>query len=132
KMDRLPGAVFIIDAKKEEIAVNEANKLSIPVVAFADTDCNPDKINYIIPGNDDAMKSISFVTSLIAKSIKEGRDQFLACKKDIEKDEKLPEETIAAATEEEIEDLVGGDIKLEKVLEDEPKKIKPIRKKNEK
>ena len=62
RMDRLPGALFVVDSKKEEIAVHEANKLSIPVVALADTDCDQDKIDYIIPGNDDAMKSIRFIT----------------------------------------------------------------------
>jgi len=124
KMERHPGAVFVVDSKKEAIAVHEAKKLSIPIVAFVDTDCNPDKVDYIIPGNDDAMKSISFVSSLVSKSILEGKNQFLASKKDIE-DEKKPSKTKKAAVDEkEVEKLIEGDIKLEKArgekLPDEP------------
>lgn len=120
-MERLPGAVFVIDSKKEAIAVHEANKLSIPVVALVDTDCDPDKIDYVIPGNDDAMKSVGFVTSLISKSILEGRNQYQAGKKDIEA-EKISSETVPAAAEKEAESPVAGDIKLEKT-EEKKKKV---------
>lgn len=125
-MDRLPGALFVVDSKKEGIAVHEANKLSIPVVALVDTDCDPDKIDYVIPGNDDAMKSINFVTSLISKSVLEGRNQFLASKKDLESEKKTPK--VAAekdTTEKEVETLISGDIKLEKARE-EKKEDRPI------
>jgi len=132
KMDRLPGAIFVIDAKKEEIAVHEANKLSIPVVALADTDCDPDKINYVIPGNDDAMKSIGFITSIIAKSIKQGRDQFLTSKKDIESDQKAAKEAEAATTEKEAEKSIDGDIKLEKAVKTESKDKPESKKKSSK
>lgn len=132
KMDRLPGAIFVIDAKKEEIAVHEANKLSIPVVALADTDCDPDKIDYVIPGNDDAMKSIGFITSIIAKSIKQGRDQFLTSKKDIESDQKAAKEAEAATTEKEAEKSIDGDIKLEKAVETESKDKPESKKKSSK
>ncbi len=71
-MSVLPGAVFIIDPMKEAIAVAEANKLEIPVVALVDTDCDPDKIDYIIPGNDDAVRAIKLVTNIIANAIIEG------------------------------------------------------------
>ena len=127
KMDRLPGALFVIDSKREAIAVHEANKLSIPVVALVDTDCNPDKINYVIPGNDDAMKSAGFITSLISKSVLEGRKQFLASKKDIEK-EKASSKTTVTTTEEEVEKLIEGDIKMGKAAE-EKTADQPIRKK---
>jgi len=76
-MERLPSAVFIIDSKREEIAVKEARKLGIPVVALVDTNCNPEKIDYPIPGNDDAIRSIKLITTLIAESIREGRDEFI-------------------------------------------------------
>jgi len=76
-MDNLPDAIFIVDPKKEDIAVLEANKLQIPIVAIVDTNCDPDKINYPIPGNDDALKSISFITSLVVDSIREGRKEFM-------------------------------------------------------
>lgn len=77
QMDKVPGALFVVDSKKEEIAVHEANKLSIPVVAIVDTNCDPDCISYAIPGNDDAIKSIGLITSLVADSIIEGRQRWL-------------------------------------------------------
>jgi len=130
KMDRLPGALFVVDSKKEEIAVHEANKLSIPVVALVDTDCDPDKINYVIPGNDDAMKSIGFVTSLISKSVAEGRSQFLAGKKDIEATKAAQERVEKEIDTEEIEELIDGDIKLEKAAS-EKAKDQPVRRKKQ-
>jgi small subunit ribosomal protein S2 len=71
-MTGLPGAVFVIDPKKEHIAVKEANKLGIPVVALCDTNCDPSGIDYVIPGNDDAIKSIRLFTSAVAEAIIEG------------------------------------------------------------
>ena len=73
EMDRLPGAVFAIDPKKEELLIKEANRLKIPVVALTDTNCDPDVVDYVIPGNDDAIRSINLVSRLIADSIIEGR-----------------------------------------------------------
>jgi len=129
KMNRLPGALFVVDSKREEIAVHEANKLSIPVVALVDTDCDPDKINYVIPGNDDAMKSIGFIVSLVSKNVLEGKNQFLAGKKDTEKAKKAPfGEAEKGVNEKEAEELIEGDIRLEKASEkekgDEPLKRK--------
>jgi small subunit ribosomal protein S2 len=71
-IDRLPGAVFIIDPKKEHIAVQEANKLGIPIVAVVDTNCDPQSIDYVIPGNDDAIRSIRLFASKIADACLEG------------------------------------------------------------
>ncbi|NOY13629.1 MAG: 30S ribosomal protein S2 [Deltaproteobacteria bacterium] len=71
-MTKLPGAVFIIDPKKEAIAVKEANKLGIPVVAVVDTNCDPDNIDYIIPGNDDAIRAIRLFAGKMAESCIEG------------------------------------------------------------
>lgn len=68
-MGRLPGAIFVVDAKKEAIAVREANKLGIPVIAIADTNADPDVIDYPIPGNDDAIRSVSLITAAIADTI---------------------------------------------------------------
>ncbi len=73
EMNRLPGAIIIIDPKKETIAVLEAGKLSIPIVALVDTNCNPDDIDYVIPGNDDAIRSIKLVTSKMADAVIEGK-----------------------------------------------------------
>ena len=75
-MHGLPQAVFIVDPKREEIAVKEARKLKIPIVGLVDTNCDPDLIDYPIPGNDDALKAIKIVTSLIGESIKEGRKEY--------------------------------------------------------
>jgi len=73
EMGKLPGAVFIIDPKKETIGVAEARKLVVPIVGLVDTNCNPDDIDYVIPGNDDAIRSIKLVTSKIADAILEGK-----------------------------------------------------------
>ena len=72
-MNGLPGAVFIIDPKKERIAIAEARKLSIPVVAVVDTNCDPDEVDYVIPGNDDAIRAIKLISSKTADSVLEGR-----------------------------------------------------------
>ena len=71
-MHKLPGALFVIDPKNEEIAVQEAKKLGIPVVAIVDTNCDPDDIDYIIPGNDDAIRAIRLLTGKIADAVIEG------------------------------------------------------------
>ncbi|MEE9402480.1 MAG: 30S ribosomal protein S2 [Desulfobacteria bacterium] len=74
-MGRLPGALFVVDAKNENIAVREARRLGIPVVAIVDSNCNPDEIDYIIPGNDDAIRAIRLITSRIADACIEGRER---------------------------------------------------------
>jgi len=71
-MSRLPDAVFVIDSNKEQIAVREARKLGIPVVAVVDTNCDPSEVDYVIPGNDDALRAIRLFTSKIADSVVEG------------------------------------------------------------
>jgi small subunit ribosomal protein S2 len=73
EMERLPGAVFVVDPKKEELLVKEANRLKIPVIALTDTNCDPDVVDYVVPGNDDAIRSINLISGLIADSILEGR-----------------------------------------------------------
>jgi small subunit ribosomal protein S2 len=71
-MSRLPDAIFVIDSNKEQIAVREARKLGIPVVAVVDTNCDPTEVDYVIPGNDDALRAIRLFTSKISESIAEG------------------------------------------------------------
>jgi small subunit ribosomal protein S2 len=71
-LERLPDAVFVIDTKKEHIAVNEARKLGIPVIAIIDTNCDPDEVDYAIPGNDDAIRAVSLVTRVVADALAEG------------------------------------------------------------
>ncbi len=72
-MDRVPGALFIVDPRKERIAVAEARKLHIPIVAIVDTNCDPDEIDYDIPGNDDAIRAVRLISSTMANAILEGR-----------------------------------------------------------
>ena len=74
-MEQLPGAVFIIDPKKERIAVREAQRLAIPVVAIVDTNCDPDEVDFPIPGNDDAIRAIRLITARLADAVLEGRGQ---------------------------------------------------------
>ena len=73
EMGRLPGLVFVVDIKKEKIAVHEARRLNIPVVAIVDTNCNPDDVDYPIPGNDDAIRSIGLITRLVADAALAGQ-----------------------------------------------------------
>jgi len=72
-MDRLPGAVAVVDTRKERIAVREARRLGIPVVGLVDTNCDPDEIDYPIPGNDDAIRALKLITSRLADAVLEGR-----------------------------------------------------------
>jgi small subunit ribosomal protein S2 len=90
-----PAAVFIVDARQEQIAVKEANKLGIPVVAIVDTNCDPDGIDYIIPGNDDAIRAIRLISSLMANACIKGK-QLHEERQQAEKDKMEAEEAAAA------------------------------------
>ena len=72
-MTRLPGALFIVDPRKEKIAVAEAKKLGIPIVAIVDTNCDPDDVDYVIPGNDDAIRAVKLIAGAMADAVIEGR-----------------------------------------------------------
>jgi len=74
-MNNLPGAIFVVDPKNEAIAVREGRRLGIPIIAIVDTNCNPDEIDYIIPGNDDAIRAIRLITSRIADACIEGKER---------------------------------------------------------
>ena len=73
EMRRLPGALFVIDPRKERIAIAEARKLGIPIVAIVDTNCDPDEIDYVIPGNDDAIRAVRLLTGKMAEAVLEGK-----------------------------------------------------------
>ena len=73
EMDKLPGVIFLVDPKKERIAILEAKKLNIPVVGIVDTNCNPQELDYPIPGNDDAIRSVSLIADVMANAIIEGK-----------------------------------------------------------
>lgn len=101
-MNKLPGAIFVVDPKRERIAVNEANKLEIPVIAIVDTNCDPEGIDYVIPGNDDAIRSIKLITSKIADAVIEGNAEFVANAEMAarnEQDEQLDEQEAGAAAQ---------------------------------
>ncbi len=103
-MQALPQAVFVVDSKQEQIAVKEANKLGIPVVAIVDTNCDPDGIDYIIPGNDDAIRAIRLISSRLADASLEGRERYLE-QQQAETDKEVAEgeetEAVAEASSEE-------------------------------
>ncbi len=106
QMERMPKAVFVVDTKKEETAVREARRLSIPVIGFIDTNSDPDLVDFPIPGNDDATKSIRIVASLIADSIIEGRKKFLSYlthEGAVVKDQKKGEDASLVLPEEEVQ-----------------------------
>ena len=127
-MKKMPGAMFIVDAKKEDIAVKEAKKLSIPVVAIIDTNADPDLIDCPIPANDDAMRSIKLITDLVTDSIIEGKEQFEQSEVDRKAKEikEEPEETEKLI--EKSEELVAG-IKVEPPKDKEERRIKPPKRK---
>jgi small subunit ribosomal protein S2 len=102
-MSKLPGAIFVVDPKNEAIAVREGRRLNIPIVAIVDTNCNPDEIDYIIPGNDDAIRAIRLITSKIADACAEGKE--------------IQEERIQAAADKEAEE--------EPVIESAAAELKP-------
>ncbi len=99
-LDRLPGALFVVDTKREQIAVREANRLKIPVIAMCDTNADPDVIMYPIPGNDDAMRSIRLVASMLTESILTGRQQWATQQAEQEREKRRREEEARRAQEE--------------------------------
>ena len=130
EMKKMPGAVFVVDAKKEEIAVKEARKLSIPIVSIIDTNADPDLIDYPIPANDDAMRSIKLLTGLLTDSIMEGKKLFdqTEIDKKTQEEKSQTEEALAELTDK-TEELVD-EAKVESLKkEKEEKRIKPLKKK---
>lgn len=134
EMEKPPSAIYVVDSKNEEIAVNEANRLGIAVVGLVDTNCDPDKIDYPIPGNDDAIRSIKLVTQLVADAVLEGRKAYMegkAAQEAKEKEAKIAEEALVekegaeklVVDEEEVEKIAKKALKG-KVTEEEP----PIKK----
>jgi small subunit ribosomal protein S2 len=85
-MSRLPDAVFVVDTRKEKIAVDEARKLKIPVIGIVDTNCDPDEVDYVIPGNDDALRAIRLFASKIAEAVISGRDMKQSSEADSSRD----------------------------------------------
>jgi small subunit ribosomal protein S2 len=115
-MGRLPGALFVVDAKKELIAVKEANKLGIPVIAIADTNADPDLIDFPIPGNDDAIRSVQLICDAMADAVEQARRE-------------LPPDARKRADEmEAVTYSTEGGLAQEQPAEDRGKKRRPRRK----
>jgi len=96
-MDRLPAAVFVVDPRKEAIVVKEARKLKIPIIGLVDTNCDPDEIDYIIPGNDDAIRSCSLIIRVMADAVAQGRQLLTEAELKAEAERKAAEEAAVAA-----------------------------------
>ncbi len=118
-MDKLPGALFIVDTRKEKIAVAEAHKLGIPVVGIVDTNCDPDEVDYVIPGNDDAIRAIKLIAGAMADAVIEAKEGEEGLEKRRAVEAQMQAEAEAAAkanvevveepaTEEQLEKLVDG------------------------
>ena len=107
-MKRIPDALYIVDPHKEVIALNEAKKLGIPIVAITDTNCDPDNIDFVIPGNDDAIRSCSLITSVIADAVKKGAQERVKIKESLEQEEAKEDEL--ELTEDELEDKPEDDV----------------------
>jgi small subunit ribosomal protein S2 len=102
-MDKLPGALFVVDPRKERIAVQEAKILGIPVVAIVDTNCDPDEVDFVIPGNDDAIRAVKLLTATIADAILEGK-QGVQMTEEVEEDDEVSDEELEKVEENEIEE----------------------------
>lgn len=132
EMDKMPGAVFVVDSRKENIAVMEAKKLSIPIVAIIDTNADPDLIDYPIPANDDAMRSIKLIINILTEGILEGKrqlDQSEVGEKPEERREEvnIPIAEVGSGKSEELAEGIAEEKLKDK--EKEEKKIKPVSKK---
>ncbi len=132
EMNKMPGAVFVVDSRKENIAVREAKKLSIPIVAIIDTNADPDLIDYPIPANDDAMRSIKLIINILTEGILEGKrqlDQSEVGEKSEERREgvNIPIAEVGSGKSEELAEGIEEEKLKDK--EKEEKKIKPVSKK---
>ena len=108
EMTEIPGVMFVVDPKKEHIAIQEARKLNIPIVGLVDTNCNPEDVDYCIPGNDDAIRAVKLITDVMANAIVEGRQGESL---EVDSTEDIPEEVQEEIQEEpeDIEEVVANE-----------------------
>ncbi len=111
EMQDLPDVIFIVDPKRESIAVKEAKKLGIPIVAIVDTNCDPEVIDYPIPGTDDALKSIRLLTSIISESVREGYNEYATSKNAVEEAAEVPAEPVEEEAAPQEDGAVAGEAK---------------------
>ena len=107
EMKEMPGVMFVVDPKKERIAVLEAKKLGIPVVGLVDTNCNPEDVDYAIPGNDDAIRAVKLIADVMANAVIEGRQG-----EDAEVSSEM-EEIVASEEATDIEEVAASEEKVE-------------------
>ena len=133
EMRTLPGALFVVDPNKENIAVKEARSLGIPIVGLVDTNCDPDAVDYVIPGNDDAIRAVKLIAGAMAYAVIEGREGEEGLAKVREADEKVNETEVAEtpATEEAVAEVAEAPAAEETVAEPVKKARKPRAKKTE-
>ena len=138
EMDKLPGVIFLVDPKKERIAILEARKLNIPLVGLVDTNCNPEEVDYAIPGNDDAIRAVKLIADVIANAVIEGKQgesfDLEVEEQPIEEEAKSIEQVVEqeeVAEQEEVEEVVEQEVE-EKVEETEKVKAKSKKVKSEK
>ena len=98
-MNDLPGALFVVDPKKERIAIAEARKLNIPIVAIVDTNCDPEEVDYVIPGNDDAIRAVKLLVARMADAVIEGNQGMSMAEAEVAQSEGAEEEQLEAAAE---------------------------------
>jgi small subunit ribosomal protein S2 len=119
-MHKMPDVMFVIDVEREEIAVREANRLNVPVVAVVDSNCNPDNIQHIIPGNDDALRAIKVIVDVLSTTMKAAKQEFTKKKEDEEAEEVRIAAEEAAAAEAEDADEAASEKKDDKTAVAEP------------
>src|SRR5450756_1055461 len=126
-MERIPAAVFVVDPRKEAIVIKEARKLKIPIVALVDTNCDPDEVDFIIPGNDDAIRSCSLIVRVMADAVAEGRQLLTEAEMKVEAERKAAEAAAAAVAEKAAVEAAEAEAKkaAAEAAEAEAKKAEP-------
>ncbi len=126
-MERLPSAIFVVDPHREAIVIKEAHKLKIPIVALVDTNCDPDEVDYIIPGNDDAIRSCALIVRVIADAVAEGRQLLTEAEMKAAAERKAAEEAAAKAkaAEEAAKKAKAAEQAAKKAAEETAKKAEP-------
>lgn len=120
-MTRLPDAVYIVDPRKERIAIQEAMRLKIPIVAIVDTNCDPDEVDYVIPGNDDAIRAIALITRIVADAVLEGKENQIP----VEGEAELAAAEATAVPAPQLEEVATGPV-TEKVAPEELQEIELV------
>jgi len=120
-MKKLPDAIYVVDPRKEKIAVAEARKLKIPVIAIVDTNCDPDEIDYLIPGNDDAIRAVKLITSVMADAVLEGKQIIEAAQEPAQEDTEEREMMTIGGEEESEED--DAEVATAEIIDEEPASV---------